>query len=266
MNTKALLPVILLCLSFVGHAQDRIFKKNGDVFDARISVINSDIVVFKRYDNPSGPEYTIPKGEVARIKYANGTQDIFEENNDRIGVPNGRENYHSFNEFARNKNIVSVAPLLFTDHGYGFGAGWEHTLDKAGWISANLEGSLSWNFADPNTQKDAMFYFMPGIKVYTNLNSPVRSKFSIGPALLMGIGTGVPAYSGYLTDPQQHVSHFDLGAIVNLASNLFPSEHLYIGFEGGLGFTYVNNYAGVDNGVSLLMQCSMRFGYRYLSR
>jgi hypothetical protein len=241
-------------------AQDKIFKKNGEVIDAKLSLINSEIVVFKRYDNPNGPEYTIPKGDVAKIKYSNGTQDIFEENNDRIGVAKGKENVRSYSEVSRNKNIIALAPLQFTDHGYGLGLSWEHTLDQAGWISMNIPAIVTWNFVDPSvTKRDAMFYLMPGAKVYTNLNGPQKDKFSIGPSLLMGVGSGTP----FNHDLSEHMSHFELGALANFGFNVFPAPHIYIGGDFGLGFTYLNQYDNKNYGTEFLFEFSFKIGYRY---
>ena len=53
MNAKTLLFSFLSVFIFGAvHAQDKIYKKNGEVIEAKVSIINGDIVVFKRYSNP----------------------------------------------------------------------------------------------------------------------------------------------------------------------------------------------------------------------
>ena len=266
MQLKKLFPV-LLCLicSLAASAQDRIFKSNGEVIDAKISVINGDIIVFRRFDNLDGPEYSIPKADVVKIKYVNGTEDIFEGNNDRIGVAHGRENFRPHNEYARNRSIIAFAPIQFTEHGWGIGVNWEHSLDPAGWVSVNVPAVLSFNFANGNQTRDAMFYFTPGIKVYTNLNSPNRNKFSIGPSLVFGMGTGTPTYYNQYatTDPPLHQSRMMMSALASIGGNLFPTPFLYLGADIGMGFSYINEFNGVENNTAFLLQSGLKIGYRY---
>ncbi len=268
MNIKKIITgITFLLITVTAMAQDKIIKKNGETINAKISLINSDIIVFKRFDNPEGPEYTIPKGDVAKIKYANGTSDIFEENNDRIGVEKGKENVKSYNEAARNKNIIGFAPLVFTEHGYGIGVNWEHSLDKAGWVTVNVPAILTWNFADAGVQKDALFYLMPGIKVYPNLNGSIKSKFSIGPSLVFATGTGSPSGSyTYSVDPTPHQSHVMMGAMALVGTNLFPTEHTYLGADFGLGYSYLNQYSGHNDVTSVIMQLSLKCGFKYESK
>lgn len=270
MKLKNIIPVVVcLFLAVAASAQERIFKKNGEIIEAKLSLINSDIIVFKRYDNPNGPEYTIPKGEVAKIVYSNGMQDIFEENNDRIGIAKGRESFRPYNESSRNKNIVGIAPLQFTDHGYGVGVNWEHNLDRVGWVSINIPAIITWNFTQSaQVRRDPMFYLEPGVKVYTNLNGPQRSKFSIGPSLLVGLGTGTPTATNYdpygnPIDQAPHQSHVQLGALINAGANLFPTNHVYLGFDIGMGVSYLNKYNNIDYPAAFLFEMSFKMGYRY---
>jgi len=269
MSIKKMITVVTcLLISVSASAQDKIIKKNGETIEAKISLISSEIVVFKRFDNLDGPEYSIPKGDVARIKYANGSQDIFEENNDRIGVAKGKEKLRSYNEAARNKNIIGFAPLVFTEHGYGVGINWEHSLDKAGWVTINIPAELTWNFSpDPGVSKDPLFYLMPGIKIYPNLNSSNKGKFSIGPSLVFAVGTGTPSQNnGYYVDPTNHQSHTMMGALAVIGTNLFPTEHTYLGADFGLGYSYINQYNGQADATSVIMQLSLKVGYKYESK
>jgi len=110
-----------------------------------------------------------------------------------------------------------------------------------------------------------MFYLMPGIKVYTNLNSRKKIKFSIGPSLVLGAGTGNQSNENYYGPnySTSTVNRFLLGAIGNIGLNLFPTPHLYLGAEFGLGFCYLNDYGSINNGFSGLTQFSLKIGYRF---
>jgi hypothetical protein len=274
MPVKAfLLTFITSAICLYASAQDKIIKKDGETIEANVSVINQQTVTFKRFDNPTGPEYSSPKGDVARIKYSNGTEDIFEDDNDRIGVKRkdmakGGNNMHN-DEAHLNKNIISFAPIAFTENGVGVGASIEHILDAKGVVNfympvyATFQRNSDTYTGTVNTYP--MFYFMPGIKIYTNLNSSKKVKFSIGPSIVAGFGSGNlyndNSISGIPTNAT--VSRFLLGATAIAGLNLFPTPHVYMGFEYGLGFCYMNNYGGTSQGYSALTQGSLKIGYRF---
>ena len=64
----------LLAVMFVdvAVAQDKIFKRNGDVIEAKIKSVGTKTVTYLKFDNQNGPEYTIVKAEVEKIAYQNG--------------------------------------------------------------------------------------------------------------------------------------------------------------------------------------------------
>jgi len=59
-------------------SQDIIHLKNGEEIKANVREIETDIIKYKRFDNPEGPSYTLQKSEVSTIFYANGTHDEFD--------------------------------------------------------------------------------------------------------------------------------------------------------------------------------------------
>ena len=197
---------------------------------------------------------------------------MFEENNDHIGVTR-REGQSEALGIAANQNIVAFAPIQITENGFGFSLSWERFLDKSGWVSFVVPAVLTFNMSEDSYQgtsrMDPMFYLMPGIKVYTNMNSSRKTKFSIGPSLVIGAGQSrtYNYYNSSVTtgDPGARQSRMLLGAMANIGGNLFPTNHLYMGFDFGLGFTYLNQYDGAAKGVSTLTQMSFRIGYRYAS-
>ena len=265
-----------LIVATTAFAQDKIIKKNGDIIEAKVLVINTDIITFKKFDNLNGPEYSIPKADVMKIKYSNGTEDVFEENDDKIGIKSAGETRNlrgkTYKERIRmNNNIVALAPLQVTEFGMGVGLTWEHTLDKGGWVTFYLPVMVCFQNSQTTNSDGAptynkMFYAMPGIKIYTNLNSPNKGKFSVNPALVVAAGNGInpnPVNLGYSYDQEVTQSRFMLGALVNAGWNYFPTNHLYLGFDFGLGARYLNNYGGVNAGFNVLAQSSFRVGYRY---
>jgi hypothetical protein len=58
-------------------AQDIITLKSGDEIKAKVQEIGTDNVKYKKYDNQSGPIYTLTKSDIFMIKYENGDKDVF---------------------------------------------------------------------------------------------------------------------------------------------------------------------------------------------
>ena len=286
MRTKSLLLTIFaLFIGLAAFAQDKIIKKNGEIIEAKVSIINQDNIVFKRFDNLDGPEYSIPKADVSRIKYKNGTEDIFEEDNDKIGVARrdmapantgnstvkGRHSMHD-DERGLKPNIISLAPIAVTQDGVGIGASIEHSLDAKGVVNFYMPvfASFQRNYDNYTTSYTTapMFYVMPGIKIYTNLNSSKKMKFSIGPSLVVGAGKTLLSNYDYNTGNTNTSTQnrFVLGGMANIGFNIFPTQHLYMGAEYGLGFAYLDQVAGATQGFSGLTQFSLKIGYRFGSK
>lgn len=60
-------------------AQDVLFKRNGDELSVKVVKISVSEVEYKKWSNPDGPTYSIPKADVFIIKYQNGDKDVFDE-------------------------------------------------------------------------------------------------------------------------------------------------------------------------------------------
>jgi hypothetical protein len=58
-------------------AQDTILRKDGSEVQAKVLEITPGQVKYLRFDNPDGPAYTENRNLILKIKYANGSEDIF---------------------------------------------------------------------------------------------------------------------------------------------------------------------------------------------
>ena len=74
----ALLTVFSLTLCF---SQDVIIKKSGEEIQVNILEVGQTEIKYKMFNNEEGPTFAILKSEVFMIKYANGTKDVFNEEN-----------------------------------------------------------------------------------------------------------------------------------------------------------------------------------------
>ncbi len=271
----ALLSVIALHTS----AQDRIYKKDGQIIEAKVYQVSIDGIVFRMFDNLTGPEYTIPKGDVMKIVYSNGSSDVFKESTELIGVDEhgksiGAKKYAAKKDMFKNKNIIAVAPLQFTENGIGFAVSYERGLDKTGWLSFYLPAIYTFSNSDQTNYSTGqttsqfsspMFYLQPGLKIYTNANSRGHVKFSLGPSLVLGVGNRTQSTYDYNTGFSGNAtqSRFLMGALLNFGWSIITTEHLYMGFDFGLGMTYINQLDGVGQGTGFLTQGGVRVGYKF---
>ena len=93
--------IMLLLVSFLSmkiSAQDKIILRNETEESAKITEINATEVKYKKFNNLNGPTYTLLKSEIQMIKYENGSQDTFEQQEtgpnteaeaSYVSVPNG---------------------------------------------------------------------------------------------------------------------------------------------------------------------------------
>ncbi|MCK9611990.1 MAG: FISUMP domain-containing protein [Bacteroidales bacterium] len=72
--------VILIVCTGISKAfsQDVIRLKNGNEIKAYVKEIETEVIKYKRFDNPEGPSYSLQKSEISVIIYANGTRDEFD--------------------------------------------------------------------------------------------------------------------------------------------------------------------------------------------
>lgn len=75
MKTKIYtLPLLLLGVSC--YSQDKISKKNGTSFDAKIIEVGGSDVTYKELDYLEGPVHSLKKSEIYKITYGNGKEDL----------------------------------------------------------------------------------------------------------------------------------------------------------------------------------------------
>jgi hypothetical protein len=71
-----LIALILLSASFT-YAQDKIYRKNGKIVEAKILEIGSDEIKYKESHNPDGPIYVLETDRISKIVFENGKVEKF---------------------------------------------------------------------------------------------------------------------------------------------------------------------------------------------
>jgi hypothetical protein len=60
-------------------AQDVILKRDGSEVKALVKEVGDDVIKYQKFDNQTGPLYSIKKSDVFMITYQNGSKDVFKE-------------------------------------------------------------------------------------------------------------------------------------------------------------------------------------------
>ena len=89
---KTTLTVILTCIILFCNAQDIIIYKDGSEKQTKVLKISTDEVVFKKYSNLNGPEYTESKSNIFMIKYEGGDKDVFNNSDTKSSTTDPSEN------------------------------------------------------------------------------------------------------------------------------------------------------------------------------
>ncbi len=90
---------IILCFAFSSHAQDIIILNDGDEISAKVTEIGIDVVKYHKFENQSGPIYSINKDDVFMIRYQNGEKEVFKKSTGSAGSSDGKPitNYEKTN-------------------------------------------------------------------------------------------------------------------------------------------------------------------------
>jgi len=288
MNLKTLfLSITAIGFATGSFAQDRLYKRNGDVIDGKVKSVDVKSVTYKRSDNPKGPDYTINKAEIEKVEYENGTEDVFDNNRKRSFReddedmegrevrPRNHDRKAGKNKIKYGDNLITFAPANVTENGFGIGLSYEHSFGKKGFVSLYIPMSLSfgnlyddiyypgYNNGSWNTYTN--FSFMIGPKFYPT-GSKGKVRYAIAPVLAIVSGEKPADY--YLFDQfgnpyYGNVRNFEFGGLLLNSLNMNPTKHLYIGLELGFGFTWINRHENVDMGVREMAQFAFKLGYRF---
>ena len=278
--TKYLAFLIAFCLFIAptSWAQDIIYKKDNEEIKAKVLSVSQTQIIFKLSKNPKGPDYSLPKEKVLKIKYRSGLYDIFSGDTDKIGVLENGEKLtaqmrDSIISDARKNNIISLCPYQMNDNGYGFGISYERLLNKKGNIGFYLPLSIAYFglgnqllFGHPSFT-NPIYYISPGFKYYFNLKGKFGIKWSLNPAFLMGFCNGNDAnyiYSKYNWQERNGKPICILsGFIINVGGNIDYHKHINFGFDLGLGRNYLIVKGQDINTPTPLFQTSIKVGYRF---
>lgn len=231
-------------------AQDKIYKKGGEVIDAKIVEIGVDEIKYKIFNVADGPIYTIEKDRIIKVVYENGRIETY------ASAFNDAELYTDQRNQALKLNFLS--PILgFTAISYEKsvkpGRSYELTLGIIGLgkrqeINSYYNGSSS----TPVYRQQAGAYISGGYKFIKLPDFTSRgSKFThimqgsyIKPELMFGLFSANRYYysynnSGSSSNYKKKTTVFG-GAIINVGHQWVFSDVFVLDIYGGAGYD-INN-------------------------
>jgi hypothetical protein len=275
MNLKTCsLSLLTLFIAGTALAQDEIYKRNGSVIEGKVIEVGAKTISYKKANNPDGPSYVIDKAQVAKIEYENGSKETFKDGR-RPGPPmppgfdrnDDEEDDSPVSNRKYGNNIIALSPMQLTDEGAGIGLSYERVLDKAkNYVSFYMPTAIAFKrFNDFNNNGDySTLYLMPGIKFYPTGGKGVV-RYGVGANIVFA--TGRDEYqvwqNGGIVSQWITEDFYKLGMIVNNSLNINPTEHLHLGLEFGLGFTYLDDRNSQFDDDSPLVQFGFKIGYRF---
>ena len=74
--------LFFLAMFFYGvvFAQDKIYKKDGEVIEAKVTEIGSDELKYKIFNDQNGPTYSLEKDLILKVVYENGRIESYQSN------------------------------------------------------------------------------------------------------------------------------------------------------------------------------------------
>ncbi|WP_069658525.1 hypothetical protein [Arcticibacter eurypsychrophilus] len=78
MKKTIYLLTISLLFSFHAFSQDKIYKKNGDIVEAKVIEIAESEIKYKVFTDQDGPIYSVDKDRISKIIYHNGREETYQ--------------------------------------------------------------------------------------------------------------------------------------------------------------------------------------------
>lgn len=123
---RYLLLFFLLTASYSAFAQDIITKKDGTDIQAKILEVTTSEVKYKKFSNPDGPVFYIPKSDILIVRYENGENEIFQDSQEPLvlnteGTVYPGMKYQDYKDLYNTREYVHQPGDPYTPFWIGFG-------------------------------------------------------------------------------------------------------------------------------------------------
>lgn len=143
--------LLILLSSLHAMAQDKIYLIDNSVIEAKISEISLTDVKYKKWNNLTGPDYVMPKTEIALIVYANGTHEVINRANEEVKTD---ETIDILPYYSGGKNYIGINyfDLIFKNITFNYT---RYLLNYK--LSVGLSGSFGFTYSDSPYEYSSSF-------------------------------------------------------------------------------------------------------------
>jgi hypothetical protein len=206
MKKAAFLILILAAIGSAVNAQDKIYRSNGKIIEAKVIEVGSSEVKYREFKDLEGPTYVLETDRIKKIVYENGKVETFA---DSFKDP---ERYAGQRNKAIKMNFFSPLYGYFEaayEKNVSYGKGYELSL---GIIGAGKSGRLDYFSSQLAEVKRKPFgFFVSG-----------GYKFSKLPDfIIFGKSRATHLMQGTYAKPIIYIGHYKENIIVEKANNLF---------------------------------------------
>lgn len=223
-------------INFFALAQDKIYLTDNSVIQAKVIEINSTDVKYKKADNLSGPDYVLPKTQVAMIIYENGTHEVLNtvKSDENMEVDLA---YPPFYQTKKNLICVNYFDLIFKNVTLSYT---RYLLDYHLSIGLSASAGFTNNENQYSYSGNSFLYFDKDyghgiLSVNYFPGGMNKVSYNTGLSLMMGYG-GDYYYGGYpYNEPLTLVNKTYYGFYVNNSVHFNITKHFNVRSSLALG-------------------------------
>lgn len=255
---KLFILLFMLSLSAAAQAQDKIYKKGGEVVEVKIVEVGTDEIKYRVFGDQTGPMYSLDKDRIIKVIYENGRIETYQSN---------LKDPKLYEDQAKDAiKINFLAPLLgYTQFNYEHnlrpGRGYELSLGIIGLGKRQDIGSFydSATSRTTTTYREASGVFIGGGYKFSKMPDFINkgAKYShvlqgayVKPELLLGVykHNNIESFPGGGSPPRVNRESISFGGLlVNLGKQWVLGELLVVDVYGGLGYALDNRNASLNN-------------------
>ena len=264
-NVFCFLLVVLCSLNI--YAQDKIYKTDNSVVEAKVIEISPSEIKYKLFSNPDGPTYILNKSDAAMIIYQNGQHEVFSKtipvpitknlSEDRSADKTMKEKELELNNLKKNSIGMNMFEILLTNITLFY----EKKL-PSGEIGFKIPISMGARAASGDIRQYDKFSFSSnktyssGFDINFYITSRKKIQYFVGPSFQFGSFKYKKSYYSYSPSTYPYYStstitteiytgqHYAFlinnGLIIHLTGNMDMSFQIGTGFKEDI--TIYNDY------------------------
>lgn len=265
MKKISFLLIIFLCaFAFTSFSQDTLFKTDGTKEQVKITMITDKDVQYKKFSNPDGPVFSIPKKDLLMITYENGDFEMIKN----AGTDKKAVKADLAQNFAKNLITYHLFDVVYGDFTFSY----ERIL-ASGTIGLRIPVGIGYayntglnNFGNENRVYNSLY---SGIGISFYPTGQGKWRYFVGPSIRIGYGKMVDYYSGYYdeygnwieeeqTDEGMYTKFFmDNGVMFT------PVKNFCVAAVVGVGVRFFPEASNNNNSVMPTGYFSFNMSYRF---